>query len=190
MEDDVQTLKEEEAIARIRRMGMGGGIGGRVIDLLAVVIIVLLGLAFIFAGRAERERSRELEEMFAEKKCRAKLVRLSLDMDIYTLKHNGAWPEPDKWCDELMEGGSVEVENFRCPAGGEDEWCHYAMNLKARAYARKRRVLLFESKAGWNQHGGPEMLSTERHGGRGCNILFNNCQVEFVPVERLEKLRW
>jgi hypothetical protein len=51
-------------------------------------------------------------------------------------------------------------------------------------------VLLFETKAGWNQFGEDELLTTENHEGMGCNILFNNGRVRFVPTERLGDLRW
>jgi hypothetical protein len=51
-------------------------------------------------------------------------------------------------------------------------------------------VLLFETKAGWNQLGEDELLTTENHEGMGCNILFNNGRVRFVPTERLGDLRW
>jgi len=51
-------------------------------------------------------------------------------------------------------------------------------------------VLLFETKGGWNQFGGPEILTTENHKGKGCNILFNDGSVEFVKPERLGELKW
>lgn len=178
-------------IARIRRMGIGGSISGTVIDLLAIVVSVLLALGFIFSGLgAARERGKEVSEKSAEGVCKGNLHRLGLGMNMYKARHSGAWPEADKWCDEVMKGGFVEAKHFRCPDGGRDERCHYAMNSKARPYSRRRRVLLFESKGGWNQHGGAEMLSTERHGGRGCHILFNNGDLEFVGAERVESLRW
>jgi hypothetical protein len=53
-----------------------------------------------------------------------------------------------------------------------------------------KMVLLFETKAGWNQSGEDELLTTENHEGKGCNILFNNGRVQFVPKERLGDLRW
>ncbi len=45
-------------------------------------------------------------------------------------------------------------------------------------------------KQRWNQFGGPEILTTENHKGKGCNILFNNGRVEFVKPEQLGELRW
>lgn len=45
-------------------------------------------------------------------------------------------------------------------------------------------------KLRWNQIGGPEILTTENHEGKGCNVLFNDYHVEFVKTERLGELRW
>jgi hypothetical protein len=45
-------------------------------------------------------------------------------------------------------------------------------------------------KQRWNQVGGPEILTTENHKGRGCNILFITGRVEFVEPERLGQLKW
>ena len=178
-------------IARIRRMGIGGGIGGTAIDLLAIIFSIVLSLGFIFSGLGEaREHGKEVVKESAEKACMANLHRLGFAMSMYYAQHDQEYPAADKWCEVLMKGGFAESKHFRCPAARDGQSCHYVMNSAAIPYARRRRVLLFESKGGWNQHGGPEMLSTENHGGRGCHIVFNNGDVEFVPAERLDRLRW
>ena len=51
-------------------------------------------------------------------------------------------------------------------------------------------VLLFETKDGWNQLGGPEILTTENHEGKGCNILLNDGTARFVKTDELSKLKW
>ena len=51
-------------------------------------------------------------------------------------------------------------------------------------------VLLFETNGGWNQYGGPELLTTENHKGKGCNVLLNFGNVEFVKPTEFEKLNW
>lgn len=42
----------------------------------------------------------------------------------------------------------------------------------------------------WNQVGGPEILTTENHNGKGCNVLFNDGRVEFIKTKHLDKLKW
>jgi prepilin-type processing-associated H-X9-DG protein len=51
-------------------------------------------------------------------------------------------------------------------------------------------VLLFESDAGWNSAGGPELLTTEHHSGEGCNVLFADGHVSFIRTEELSDLKW
>ncbi|MBN2133239.1 MAG: hypothetical protein JW741_27315 [Sedimentisphaerales bacterium] len=51
-------------------------------------------------------------------------------------------------------------------------------------------VLLFESKPGWNQSGGVELLTTENHGGQGCNVVFVDGHVEFVKADEIVGLQW
>jgi hypothetical protein len=51
-------------------------------------------------------------------------------------------------------------------------------------------VLLFEAEGGWNQFGGPEILTTKNHKGKGCHVLFNNGSVKFVEPQEFEKLKW
>ena len=50
-------------------------------------------------------------------------------------------------------------------------------------------VLLFESKPGWNRFGGPELLTFDNHGGRGCNILFSDGNVRFIKPEDVNDLK-
>ena len=42
----------------------------------------------------------------------------------------------------------------------------------------------------WNQVGGPEILTTENHKGKGCNVLFADGFVRFVKTKNLGKLKW
>jgi prepilin-type processing-associated H-X9-DG protein len=51
-------------------------------------------------------------------------------------------------------------------------------------------VLLFESEPGWNRFGGPELLTFDNHGGRGCNILFSDGNVRFIKPEDANDLKW
>ncbi|HIJ71213.1 MAG TPA: hypothetical protein HPP87_07600 [Planctomycetes bacterium] len=52
-------------------------------------------------------------------------------------------------------------------------------------------VLLFETAPGWNEVGGPELLTTKNHKGRGCCILFaGNPEGVFIKTADLDTLRW
>ena len=45
-------------------------------------------------------------------------------------------------------------------------------------------------KLRWNQVGGPEILTTDNHKGKGCWVSFNDSHVEFVKTEKLKDLKW
>ncbi len=102
---------------------------------------------------------------------------------------------PAEWCDALIRyqaGVSPGIE-FRAlvhPAGKEGE-CHYAMNVNCRADSPADMVLLFETKAGWNQHGGPGLFTFDNHDPRGGLVLLNDGTVKFIRTEEdLKQLRW
>jgi len=67
---------------------------------------------------------------------------------------------------------------------------HYAINPNAEPNSPRDMVLLFETKGGWNQFGGPELVSFDNHRGEGCNILFNNGDINFVTPDEVGKLKW
>jgi hypothetical protein len=52
-------------------------------------------------------------------------------------------------------------------------------------------VFLFETKAGWNQHGGPELFTFDHHEPRGGNVELKDSTVKFIRAEKeLQQLRW
>jgi prepilin-type processing-associated H-X9-DG protein len=120
--------------------------------------------------------------------CGTNLSRLNSAMKIYASEF-GRYPPPDKWCDLLVQLDYVPEEQFRCPAGGKAR-SSYAINPDCRPDSKPDTVLLFEAQGGWNQHGGPEILTTENHRGEGCNVAFVDTHVKFVPTQGLDKLKW
>jgi len=111
---------------------------------------------------------------------------------------NGKYPDADKWCDLLLEytkdNDHYQEKNFDrvliCPGAGDGR-CHYAINPNVtRADWCSDIVLFFECKAGWNQCGGPEILTLENHDGKGCNILFADMHGEWVSAEKIKDLKW
>lgn len=131
-------------------------------------------------------RARQIDDRL---KCAANLRELGRVIRIYANDHDGDYPPADQWCDILM-GYGVSEGQFICPSAGDGP-SHYAINPNCNsAVSPPDMVLLFESGAGWNQFGGPELLAPENHGGEGCNVLFNDMHVEFVEPGRFDELRW
>ena len=114
-------------------------------------------------------------------------------MQFYASEYDNKYPIADKWCDVLLQRGWAREASFVCKGAfkkGNKEPCHYAINPNAEPNSPGDMVLLFETKGGWNQFGGPEILTTENHKGEWCNILFNDGHVEFVNTEQLGELNW
>ncbi len=125
------------------------------------------------------------------------------------------YPDPNRWCDATaralwrlhggqgtMEGDAITVALFRCPNMRQNgsrpsnasvsSWVsHYAMNPNCRPSSPGDTVLLFETQAGWNQHGGPELFTFDNHDPKGGCALLNDGTVKFVRTkEELAQLRW
>jgi len=135
--------------------------------------------------------------------CGKKMSVLGKAMRLYANDNNDTFPTPTKWCDLLtvyLQEDRFQWEKdrppeFVCPMSDvNDRESSYAFNKnlidKKPIEVPPDTVLLFESRPGWNQVGGPEILTTENHKWKGCNILFNDGRVEFVRTERLGELKW
>ena len=125
--------------------------------------------------------------------CQNNLSLLKGAIKGYATDHEGKYPKPDKWCDLLIEGNHATEEAFICRSASsqyDSSRCHYAMNPNCKPNSPGGMVLLFETKGGWNQFGGLEILTTGNHGGKGCNVLFNDGSVKFVKTKDLGKLKW
>jgi len=121
--------------------------------------------------------------------CGFNLRRLGASMQIYASDYDNRYPIADKWCDLLVRHSKVEEKTFVCPYPGKGR-CHYAINPNCEPNSPNDIVLLIETKGGWNQFGGPEILTLENHNGKGCNVLFNDGRIEFVKPERIAELKW
>ncbi|MHC4311836.1 MAG: protein kinase domain-containing protein, partial [Planctomycetota bacterium] len=126
--------------------------------------------------------------------CAQNMDSLGKAMLSYTNNYNDKFPTQTKWCDLLIKYTKVPPEDFRCKGAPRQSRCNYAMNknlenLDSRS-APPDMVLVFESSAGWNQSGGPELLTTDNHKGDGCNVLFVDGHVEFIKKQNLDELKW
>jgi type IV pilus assembly protein PilA len=104
-----------------------------------------------------------------------------------------SYPDASKWCDLLVKKENVDPSQFQCKGSPNDGRSNYAMNRNVEelgANAPADMVLIFETEAGWNQNGGPELLTLENHEGNGCNVVFADGHVEFVLKNDLPDLKW
>jgi hypothetical protein len=125
--------------------------------------------------------------------CGSALSGLRKAMLLYAHDNDYKYPTADKWCDLLMM--HIDAKHFICRGSdatiGESSYA-FNKNLEGKKSSETPpdMVLLFETKGGWNQYGGPELLTFENHKGEGCNVLFNSFNVSFVKPEKVSELNW
>lgn len=140
--------------------------------------------------------SKELRPFFERALCAKQILELSN----YIYKENSdSYVNPESWCNEVSSEVSRELSDidlvgakrygiFNCPS---IDICCYAMNPNCKPNSIVEMVVLFESKPGWNQHGGPELFTFDNHEPKGGCVTFNDGTVRFIRTrEELNKLNW
>jgi len=120
-----------------------------------------------------------------------------------SIKRETTYPTPTAWCDDMLRPFYPAVEGLPLPVisnwdakthicpGASEGKSHYAMNPNCRPDSPPDMVLLFETNAGWNQHGGPELFTFDNHDPKGGCVLLNDGTVKFIrTTEELQQLRW
>jgi len=113
------------------------------------------------------------------------------------LRGTKSYPAPTEWCDIIPRytqnsepSGDKIRELLKCPGAGKGK-SHYAINPNCRPNSPPDTVLLFETKAGWKQHGGPELFTFDNHDPKGGCVLLKDGTVKFIRTkEELQQLRW
>jgi prepilin-type processing-associated H-X9-DG protein len=166
--------------------GIGLAITGIVLPVVLVPLVpCLMGMLMPALARVRQIAFRMV--------CGENMSGLGMAMLIYANDYDDEFPTQTEWCDLLMKYTEMPREGFRCKGALEGP-CNYAMNKNLENFNRgdapPDMVAIFETGPGWNQVGGPEMLTTENHQGLGCNVLYVDGHVEFVKTEDLDKLKW
>ncbi len=112
------------------------------------------------------------------------------------VRGNGNRHLPTAWCDTLTSlDGFDKQHTFLCPERS-DLSCGYALNSAltdswpSGQISVSHVVMLFESDAGWNAAGGPELLPDEpRHLG-GDNYGFADGHVQWIRRKKLPDGTW
>lgn len=151
------------------------------------VVAALLALVYLFNIVAPTVYRMRQDAQAVQ--CIWHLDQLGKALTVYS-KKSGSYPDAGKWCTLLLEdSNNLSEDFFKCPAAGSGR-CHYAMNPNCGPNSPNDVVLLFETKGGWNQSGGLEILTVQNHEGRGCSVLLNDGSWRFIRSEEVWKLRW
>ncbi len=161
--------------------GKGFAIAGTVIS--STHLIISIPLAVMMAMNVMAMANRMV--------CSTNITSLSKALLLYADNNDGRYPNPN-WCNSLIEATAVDEKQFLCP-NASDGPCSYAMNASAVEFDSNSPgdlVLLFETSPGWNKVGGPEILTTANHQGKGSNVTFTNGSVRFVESADVNSLKW
>jgi prepilin-type processing-associated H-X9-DG protein len=124
--------------------------------------------------------------------CRLEMMKIGKALQVYSNDYDNHYPTVDKWCDLLVEHTDIKltVDGLEARYEWQQNLFEYAINPNAGPNSPPDVVLLFETKKGWNKFGGPEILSSENHYRKGCNVLFNDGHAKFIKPKQLGQLRW
>jgi len=163
-------------------------------SILRVLLAILVFYLVFFAAYPLLAPPSHRPETTARILCAVRLMTFRWAFEAYCSDQDiKTYPSSEKWCDLLVERTGSSKNRFLCQGAmevGDKGPSHYAINPSCKPNSPSDTVLLFETKGGWNQHGGPEILTTEHHQNKGCNILFNDGSVKFVTKEKLDELKW
>jgi hypothetical protein len=121
------------------------------------------------------------------------MKQIGLAARIYANDHSDKFPPADTWCDTLKsELGSTRV--LKAPSDSGQGDCSYAYNAKLSGMdegkVNPQTVMFFEAEAGWNQHGGPELMLPQPRSGGVFVIGFADGSVQQISPARIDSLRW
>ncbi|MHC4264552.1 MAG: hypothetical protein ACYSUK_01310 [Planctomycetota bacterium] len=153
-----------------------------IVELLIIIILILL-ILYILMPRISRPPS-----VSPRMVCGSNLSALGKAMLVYANENDGKYPTPNKWCDLLLQHADISEKQLKCWSNKEAR-CTYAMNPNCTDWSSPPdMVLLFETKGGWNQYGGPELITAENHDLEGCNVLYCDAHVSFE--RSVDDLKW
>ncbi|MCK5174238.1 MAG: hypothetical protein KAR47_12670 [Planctomycetes bacterium] len=129
------------------------------------------------------------------KTCKKTITKLGKAIMADVRNHDGKISKTGNWCDLLVQDQGAYEGLFICPnIAYVNGVSSYALNENVIGLAisdiNPDTVLLFESKQGWNQTGGSELLTLENHDGKGCYVLFADQHVEYIKSKTVDELRW
>jgi hypothetical protein len=125
--------------------------------------------------------------------CEYNCKHIRYDIMRYAKEHNDTPPSLQNWCDALTSEKHINNRDLLCPGArrkGNNGLCNYAINPDCKPDSPNDVVFLFETKGGWNQYGGPELISFDNHVRKGANVMFNDGRVGFIKPKDISKLKW
>jgi hypothetical protein len=166
--------------------GFGLALAGTIISGFFLLMIPLFAAMLLPALAAAKQKAQEINCVNNEK-------QLALAIRIYSGDNTDHFPPAATWCDAIKASvGSEKV--FKCPAADGSSRCDYAFNVKLDGLEEDKinpqTVEIFESDAGWNASGGPELMIGKARHARMFVVAFADGSVHQIRESQLPSLRW
>jgi len=169
-----------------RNRGDSEGLGLALSGTITSALVIGFFTASLIALAGSENKAREINCVNNEKE-------MWMAMESYAGKHGNHLPPAVAWCDVVKTQEMESPRIFKCPANDSTNTCDYAFNAKLDGLditrVNSNTVVVFESDAGWNAHGGPELLPARpRHEHLVVVLAGGNCRR--IALNDLGSLRW
>jgi hypothetical protein len=168
-----------------------GMISGRGIALTGTIVSAVFLLMIPFGAAILLPALARAKSRAVEINCVNNTRQLAMTALIYAGAHTNQLPAASNWCECLMPF-AASTNILQCPATNEP--CGYAFNTNLSGMnigrINPRTVLFFESDAGWDASGGPEVMIQQPRHSRDFVVVFVDGHTEMINAARLDQLRW
>lgn len=166
----------------------GGGLAlaGTIVSGIFLLLIPIFVAMLLPAVAAAKQRAEAIS-------CVNNEQQLAMTIRIYSGNHTNQFPPAATWCDAIKDDVESTIP-FKCVAANANSRCDYAFNAKLdgmdESKVNPRTVMLFESNAGWNANGGPDlMIKSPRH-AQVFVVTYVDGSVHQLHQSQLGTLRW
>src|SRR5580692_4073279 len=138
--------------------GFGVALAGTIVSAVFLLMLPIFAAMLLPALAAAKSRAQTINCVSNEK-------QLALAVIMYADKNSDHLPAATNWCDAIKS--SVTPNVFKCPAANPAGQCDYAFNAALGGMEASKvdphTVMIFESDAGWDANGGPDLMAVGRH---------------------------
>ncbi|MEJ0088813.1 MAG: DUF4190 domain-containing protein [Limisphaerales bacterium] len=166
--------------------GHGLALAGTIVSGVALLMIPVFAAMMLPALAAAKQKAQAIN-------CVNNGKQLALAVKIYSTDHTNHFPPATTWCDAITDMvGAPKI--FQCPSAHSDSRCGYAFNAKIAGLDEDEinpsTVMIFESDAGWNASGGPELMIGKPRHSRVFMVALADGSVQQLRESQLATLRW